>query len=456
MSAHRTPSLLLAAVLTVVAGTAWAQDDKPRVALDAELLTPLMIFNDGDFDRTEPSYNANRQHVGLVGTLFRPAITFHVLPTLRIRYQAEVGLNLWSRNNADEQDATANDVFLLVHKQVYAEGDTADGKIGFKVGYDRWSDPTRLMFAHWTGAAMFRARWDRGQLMVVGGLLPDATFEGWEMVENNFTHDIFFGGVGALLLAPEARVAAVPGAAVLVDRSEVDRTLTLVAPHLHLALGNGPVHLQGTDIERPPLQVSLDLIGQFGTHTAAALDGEAERQIGWAAQVHARAQIKAVTVTANVMALSPDDALEGNGVNTGFHYSGFSRSSTLWLSENELVDLANNLDERLGTVRGGHHLMRMGLLQGDVKVAWTTGPVFEPALIVGLAGALRPSNALDHGLVGLETDLDLCFRHRDVLEFHLIGSLIVPGGAAAAAVNLIDREATDPQFGGMSMLAVRF
>ena len=303
---------------------------------------------------------------------------------------------------------------------------------------------------------MFRARFEGGQLMLVGGLLPDATFEGWEMVENNFTHDIFFGGAAVGLVSPDHRLAAIPGAGVLIDNSEVDRTLALVAPHIHVALGNGPVHLAGTPIEKPPIQISLDLVGQFGTHTAAALDGGAERQMAWAAQVHADARIKAVGLTVNVMALSPDDPLEGNGLNTGFYYSGFSRSSTLWMSENELVDLANNLDEKLGTVRGGHHLMRMGLLQADVKVAWTTGPVFEPALIVGVAGALRPSNALGHGFVGLETDLDLCFRHRDVLEFHLIGSLIVPGGAASAAVNHIDREATDPQFGGMSMLAVRF
>ena len=456
MSAHHTLTLFYAAVLVLAALPTNAQEGQPHVELDAELLTPLMVFNDGDFDRTEPSYNAHRQHVGLVGTMFRPGITFHILPTLRIRYQAEVGLNLWSRNNADQNDATADDVFLLVHKQVYAEGDTADMRLGFKVGYDRWSDPTRLLFAHWTGAAMFRARWKDGQVMVVGGLLPDANFEGWEIVENNFTHDIFFGGVGVGLLGPRRHFAAIPGAGVLVDRSEVNRTLALVAPHLHVAVGNGPVHLQGTSLERPPFQISLDLVGQFGTHTAAALDGTAERQMAWAAQIHTSARIQAVTVTANVLALSPDDAHEGNGLNTGFYYSGFSRSSTLWLSENELVDLANNLDERLGTVRGGHRLMRMGLLQGDVKIAWTTGPIFEPALIVGLAGALRPANALGHGLVGLEADLDLCFRHRDVLEFHLIGSLNVPGGAAGAAVNLIDREATDPQFGGMSMLAVRF
>ena len=412
--------------------------------LDAELLTPLMVFNDADFDRSEPAYNADRQHVGLVGTLFRPGMTFHVLPTLRIRYQAEVGLNLWSRNNADQIDARAEDVFLLVHKQVYAEGETECGSLGFKTGYDRWSDPTALMFAHWTGAVELRTAWHGGDFALTAGLLPDATFEGWEIVENNFTHDTFFGRAGVDLEGANGRLRVAPGANLLVDSSEVGRRLALVAPYLHVGYAT-----EGLDL-------SLDLIGQIGSQAGVALDGGSERQMAWAAQVHGETRIKAIGLTFNVMALSPDDADEGNGLNSGFYYSGFSRSPTLWLSENELVDLWNNLDEKVGTRRGGHFLTRMGLLQGDLRVAWTTGPVFEPAVIVGVAGALRPANALGHGFVGLEADLDLTFRYEDVLEFHLIGSLIVPGGAAAAAVNAIDREATDVRFGGMSVLAVRF
>jgi len=437
-------SLFAAAALLWVIPPALAAEHVPHVGFDAELLTPLVLFNDSDFDRTEPAYNAERQHVGLVGTMFRPGVTFEILPTLRIRYQAEIGLNLWSRNNADQIDATADDIFLLLHKQVYAEGDSPCGKLGFKTGYDRWADPTWLMFAHWTGGAQLRTAWDRGRLTLDAGLLPDATFEGWQIVENNFTHDTFFGRLGVELAGAEGRFLAAPGANVLVDGSEVGRTLTLVAPYLHL----------GYTVD--DLDLSIDLLGQFGSRANSALDGSAERQLAWGAQVHGTARIRAISLNWNVLALSPDDAEEGNGVNGGFYYSGFSRSPTYWLSENELVDLWNNLDERVGTRHGGHFLTRMGLMQGDLRVAWNASPSFEPALILGVAGALRPANALGHGFIGMEADLDLTFRHLDVLEFHLIGSVLVPGGAAAAAVNSIDREATDVQFGGMSMLAVRF
>ncbi len=449
MSAHRT-ILSLAAMLFALPAAAQERTPRGPVDLDAELLTPLVLFNDGDFDRTPPAYNADKQHVGLVGTLFRPGVTFAITQQLRIRYQAEVGLNLWSRNNADRLDATADDIFLLLHRQVYAEGDTADDRFGFKVGYDRWSDPTQLMFAHWTGAAGVRFGLHDAELQLTAGLLPDATFEGWQVTENNFTHDIFFGQVSLGVMESSRRFGAVIGSNVLADCSEVGRPLVLIAPHLHLMLAIPSFHAE------PNLEVTLDLVGQFGTHVGTALDGGDESQAAWAAQVHADARIRALGVSINLLALSPDDELEGNGFNGGFHYSGLSRSRTLWLSENELVDLWNNLDERTGTRQGGHFLHRMGLLQGDVRVAWTAGPVFEPALIVGAAGALRPANALDAGFIGLETDLDLTFRHRDVLEFHVIGSLIVPGGAAAAAVNRIDRTATDLQFGGMTMLTVTF
>ncbi len=416
-----------------------------RVTLDADLLTLGLLFNDDDFDRTKPAYNRERQHVGAVGTLLRPGITFHVLPTLRIRYQAEVGLNVWSRNNADQLDPTADDIFLLLHRQVYAEGDAPCGKVGFKAGFDRWTDPTSLMMAHWTGAARFRAGWGTGGLQLTAGLLPDATYEGWDIVENNFTHDTFFGSVGLSAGAPDAPVRFDGGAQVLADGAEAMRSLVLVAPYAHLDLSTDKVRIQ------------LDLIGQLGSHTDATGDGTRQRQLALAAQLHGDEHFGPVTLNWNVLMLSPDDAEEGNGVNHGFRYSGLSRSRTLWLSENELFDTWNNLDEAIGTRENSHFLTRMGLLQVDARFAYRIGQVFEPAVIVGAAGALAPANALGKRTIGVEADLDLGFHHPEgVLDLHAIASVLVPGGAAAAAVNRVDRDATDVQFGGMVLLDVRF
>ncbi len=447
--------LALATAPTATAADGWSEaspqpDDgdpsaRQRVTLDADLLTLGLLFNDDDFDRSEPAYNRDRQHVGAVGTLLRPGITFHVLPNLRIRYQAEVGLNVWSRNNADQLDPTAADVFLLLHRQVFAEGDSPCGAVGFKAGFDRWTDPTSLMMAHWTGAARFHARWGNGGLRLTAGLLPDATYEGWDIVDNNFTHDTFFGSLGLSAGTPDQPVYFDGGAQLLADGAEPMRTLVLVAPYAHLGLRSDRVHIQ------------FDLVSQLGSHTDATGDGRRQRQLAFAAQLHGDEQLGPVTLNWNVLMLSPDDAEEGNNVNHGFRYSGLSRSRTLWLSENELFDTWNNLDQQIGTLENSHFLTRMGLLQVDLRLAYRIQDVFEPAFIVGVAGALAPANALGKSSVGVEADLDLGFHHPDgVLDLHAIASVLVPGGAAAAAVNQIDRDATDVQFGGMVLLDVRF
>jgi len=110
----------------------------------------------------------------------------------------------------------------------------------------------------------------------------------------------------------------------------------------------------------------------------------------------------------------------------------------------------------MGTRRGSQFLMRTGLAQADVRFGYRTGPVFEPALVVGAATVLEPDNALGRTFVALEVDGDFVFRYRDVIEAHLIATLLVPGGAAAAAVNRIDHTRKDPQVGGMAVLTVRF
>lgn len=449
MRATTTTTAALLAALWIAAPaaaeyTAWGEE-KPRwVEADAELINLGVLLSDSDFDRTPPAYNEERQHVGVVGTVFRPGVTFHVLPTLRIRYQAELGLNVWSRNDADQLDPTAEDLFLLLHRQVYAEGELPSGRLGFKAGYDRWRDPTSLTLAHFTGAAHVHLAGEGGVLGLDVGMLPDATYEGWEILENNFTHDTFFAHLGATLPRPDGTFFAQPGALVLIDGSEVGRRLIVTSPYLSL----------GWIRERIALRI--DLAGQLGTQFYASNDATNESQAAWAAQVHGEWTPGAPVLTWNVLALSPDDATEGNGVNGAFRYSGFSRSPTLWLSENELFDLWNNLDERMGTRRGSQFLMRTGLLQADVRFGYRAGPVFEPAIVVGAATALNPANALGRAFVALEVDGDFVFRHRDVLEAHLIATLLVPGGAAAAALNEIDRTRTDPQFGGMATLAVRF
>ncbi len=73
--------------------------------------------------------------------------------------------------------------------------------------------------------------------------------------------------------------------------------------------------------------------------------------------------------------------------------------------------------------------MRPGLALVDASVGYRVVEWFEPSLVVGAAMVLEPANALGGRLVGVETSLDLAFSYRELLEAHLIGSLLVPGAA---------------------------
>ena len=76
--------------------------------------------------------------------------------------------------------------------------------------------------------------------------------------------------------------------------------------------------------------------------------------------------------------------------------------------------------------------------------------------IVGAGFSLQPDNALGGSLVGVEADLDLEIRYKDLLSFHVIGGLLVPGKAAAAFVNRGDMTSTNIQYMVESSLAVMF
>ena len=81
--------------------------------------------------------------MGAFATVLRPKLTFHIEQHLRMYYEAELGLNYWSKNNPDQQDPTAPDVFVLKHREVYAEGEFLQNQVGFKTGYQYFSAAVR-------------------------------------------------------------------------------------------------------------------------------------------------------------------------------------------------------------------------------------------------------------------------------------------------------------------------
>lgn len=414
--------------------------------VDAEALTLGLYLNDADFDRSEPAYDENGQHVGLVGTQLRAGITFNAATWLRIRYMAELGLNIWSRNNADEIDPTAEDIFLLLHREVYAEGELAAGRFQFRLGYGYTDDPTGLFIGHWMGAVRLATTFRGWTAELMGGLLPDATFEGWDMIENNFTHDVVAFGLSfeGPLVADTLGLAV--GAYGLVDSREVRHRVGLAAPFARFDLTLGRVAL------------GLEGMLQVGSRENGTLDLEDQLHLAWALGHDGEALLlgERLRLSWHLLVLSADGPDEGSDRNTGFLYSGRSRSPTLWLTENELRDFLSNFDERVGAERGAHFLMRPGLALVDASLGYRVVDWFEPSLVVGVATVLEPDNALGGTLVGVETSLDLAFAYRELLEAHLIGSVLVPGGAGGALVNAIDRDATDVVGGVLATVAVRY
>ena len=425
-----------------------ATDDDEDHALSIEphvRLDNLFLFrSDFDFDRTAPRYNASGQTVGAFATVLTPRLTWHLAENLRVTYEVEIGLNYWSRNNPDTESALSPDVFVMKHREMFAEGEFVRGRLDFKVGYQRFRDATGLFLNHWIGAAQVGYRWaddDRVGLFV--GEVPDQTYEGILVRDNNFKRDILvFGGRLDLGLGPGWGLAADLSA--LYDSHVVGRTRWVVAPSARLSFESGPWN------------ASLDAALQAGRFQHATLRGEDATVLAWAAQGHVGFSRHPWSVELSLLALSPDDGYDGNSRQGAFLYSAKPLSKTRILTEDEVRDWYDNLDERLSTFEGGFFLNRAGLFLADLSVGREVTSFLQPNLIVGAAMALEPRNALGNRFVGVEALCDLTFFWREVLFAHVSAGVLVPGRAAAAVVNQIDRAATDPIWMTEVSLTVRY
>ncbi len=421
----------------------------PRVEAHADLRNLAIFRNDADFDRTRPYYDRNGQSVGAIATVFRPKLTWHIERGLRLYYEAELGLNFWSKNNPDQQAAPAADAFVLKHREVYSEGEFLDRKVGFKAGYQFYRDPTGLFLGHWMGAASAWWSWHPdARLSFMVGQIPDMTYEGLNaqdttVLNNNFNHDIFVGGPRFdLRLGDSATFAAsVHG---LYDAHVIDMTRWFLAPNVQLTFKSGPAG------------GFVGAVAQIGKWENAGLGGRDQSIFAWAAQAHGDLSLSPLDLSLNLLALSPDDQAEGNSRNGAFAYSSKSRSATVILTEDELRNWYDQLDRRMGKYEGGFWTHRAGVFVGDLKAQWAVTRVFRPALVVGAASVLNKKNALDKAFVGVETNLNLEFRLSDHLTAHLVGAVLAPGGAGGALLNRISLGATDPIWMAEGSLLARY
>jgi hypothetical protein len=402
----------------------------------------FFFMNDKDFDRTEPFYNVDGQTSGFFGTIFTPGFALDAADIVRIYYEAELGINVWSKNNPDENSPLADDIFLLKHREIWAKVYLADN-FGAKIGYQRFLDPTGLFVNHWIGAGTLFVETERADYGLTVAQVPDATHEGLTFADNNFKHDAFLTAFrGDVRVGGEVTVSA--AALALVDTSVVRRPDYIVVPALSVKAGVGSVTLE------------VDGLLQCGQAMNVTVDGGDALNLGWALQGHVEAVRGWLFVGANALVLSYDDAAENNAMNLAALTSGKNRSATLMITEDELRDKYNNFDERMAVLRNGLYEMRAGMALFDVVVRATLADGFlSPGLVAGTFVVLNPDNAMGHTWGGFEGDLLLDLNFSRYARLRLAGGVLVPGKALSAHVNEIDSEATDLVYMIEAVLEVR-
>ncbi len=444
--------ILLSAAIAMLPMTALAEEKQPaeqtnnqvepkkveqnswqdHVSLGFEFLTLFVYRNDADFDRTDANYEYG-QDVGLIGTYLKPAIDVQVVEQLRLHWDMEVGLDLWSRNDPEvglgQSDGSHGASLSLKQRELYA--DICYEGFFARLGYQHLQDVSGLFINHWIGAADLGFRFDGGHsIRAFVGQLPDQTYEGWRIEDNNFKNDVFVYGADGVYTFSEIGSFKL-GAYGLHDGSVRGKDRDIGALAAAVALG------------KDSWDATLSLIGQYGQLEKGAADGTDATLLAYGLSVDGGYRIEWFSFRLSGAVLSADDDELGND-SLAFVWSGKRPGVSILLSENELRDLGDNLDERASVYDGFFHNTLAGLGGADL------GLYFHPldSLTLGIVSAglwtLNSERALGGELIALEEELSLVYTaFNEKLELQLTGGLLIPGKAGAAFVNAIDKTETE-------------
>ncbi len=418
-------------------------------------LQNLIIYKtDSDFDSSRPYYKPAGQSVGYAGTFFNPKFSLLVGEDLRVYWEAELGLNIWSRNTA-EAFSYSEKGLVLKHRQIYAEV-KADEYLWIRAGYQYVADPTGLFLNHWLGAVRVRINLSERPIEFFAGQLPDQNYESANLDFNNFRHDIFPWGVSTTFSGVKGWTIQA-GLYGLYDAEVIIRHTWLFTPVVHITRSQ-EFSTFGADLA---LQVGWTNRGAWDgsdeRHTAGALQiyymyGAA--RTAWGKYVDGRVVpgLAGAEESGNfgwsmsLLVLSPDDTHERSGENYAFLYSGRSLSRTLVFTEDELRDRGDNLDERTSQRVGAFFRSRTGFLLADAGIYYYPRPRL---LLMGIAGAgmaLNNNNARGKWFTGVEIDGALRYQLSPHLVVDVVNTFFVPGGVAAAFVNTINPDSTRPLY----------
>jgi hypothetical protein len=443
---QRQPRALTAALAAcglLVAASVSAQDSAPlpvdeaatAFVFEGSFVTLGHVRSDSDFDPTPRFYDLDGQTEGQIATFFRPTIGVDA-GAFQLRYEAELGWNVWSRNSTAAPNQFfpgGDDGLTLRHRQLWASYSWSD-EVALTVGYQHLADPSRLFLDHHAGGARFDFAWLGMRSAIWVGQLPDSTLEGVPLNGDNFLTDSFVLGVDNTWSCSGLTIDA--NLYGLVDMRVVDQPLNLVTA------------VAGVRWRGETLALDAHLLGQLGVWEGSGVGGVDQTVAAWAAQATMRHQVGDLDWSVGALVLSGDDDHRGNGTINAFIGSGKNASPSTWLTEDEVRDRYDNLDERIATSWGAFFIHHAGLALFDVSAGYALTDWYTPRLVVATGLALSADHALGETFVGAELGLHNRFRLGDHARLVFNLQLLVPGGATAAFVNDVDRRATEAAFGG--------
>ncbi|HPM77786.1 MAG TPA: hypothetical protein PK961_11880, partial [bacterium] len=306
--------------LTLAAAAAEQREEPKNLpSIDLRLQTFFLYQNDADFDRSEPLYGEYGQSVGYFATIFEPTLDWQPIDQVTLRYGARLGENLWSRNDAEQNDPEGDSVQVLQHREIWGQV-MFNEAFGVRAGYQHVVDPTRMFVDRYMGAAtMFYELGKKNKIEFTVGQFPDAVYEttgadsaASELQQNNFEQDIFLLALRGEFIAGQ-HAFFFPGFYALFDNSEINREKTLFNPCLRLAYFiNG-----GT-------MIATDLAFQWGTYKQAGPNNEDLDLMSGAAEVSLFVPVKVVSFYTDALLLTSDDGDRNDTLDTGYVYSGKS------------------------------------------------------------------------------------------------------------------------------------
>jgi len=363
---------------------------------------------------------------------------------VRVQYQLEVGWNTWSSMDAGRPNQyMGGGAPGLVARHKQAWGEWRGDRLSLRAGFQRVKDPTGLFLDHSMGALSARYRLKGQRIELLAGQLPDTSFEGLEVRNDNYATDNLLVGLHYRSKLGESLHLAL-GAYHLRDYRVIGRTFALSTGSMRVSGGGGS------------LKFWVDLAGQYGSWEASAVGGGDVQIATYAAQAGLKKRLDQLSLGVNLLALSADDDSDGNEQMGAFFGSARNQSGTVFLTEDETRDRYDNIDERLGSYWGSLAFTPAGLSIADVSVAYQVSERYIPRLTLAYAVTLNPNRALGHRHVGAELSFTQRLKLSSRASVLLNALLFAPGGAAAAMINDIDREATELLYGGSLAFALTF